>query len=313
MLIAVINPISGGGRARRMAEHFFQRSSLILKQLGMGQVAGSFPRIETDAEGVWRRRLSEKLHEAGGPQLILAFGGDGTLSQTACTVHDAGLMEASTLFLVPGGRGNDFTRTLYGRTFLEDEFWVWVASKKWTSRPVDLAVCNGMKFLNMASVGYGGKVVENVHNRKAFWSKTAAVYQVEGALALFGEKNTHGVIHSVDNLGTTETLYDGDVFGAFVGNGSANGSGLFWTPKAVTDDGKLDAVVFRKPSFLEMLKTLNEVKRARDPRISHRRGVASSFVFEFREPVAIELDGEYRGRADKIQFSTILNALRALA
>jgi diacylglycerol kinase family enzyme len=170
---------------------------------------------------------------------------------------------------------------------------------------MDLASANGRLFINMASLGYGGEVVEKTHSREAFWSKTSMVYQVEGALGLLGVQGCRCELKA-----DGEVAYRGEFFGAFVGNGKANGSGLFWTPTAEIDDGKLDAVVFGKPGLLSMATALSAVKKRKPPSFKHTVARATELVFHFDRPTALELDGEFVGRSLTHEFKCLPQALQ---
>lgn len=301
-ILVVANPVSGAGRSNELLAS--------LKKLGPGVAslaeatfagsAAEWPVVHTTADGAWKIQV-ESYVKTQGFHTVLAIGGDGTLMEVAALLHSFNLPQAC-MIAIPGGRGNDFAKALYGYTREDGDFWAWAANqvsagrKRWREQSIDLASANGRLFINMASIGYGGRVVENAHNRQAFWSKTSMVYQVEGALALLSSPECACEVKVDGN-----SVYRGPFFGAFVGNGKANGNGLYWTRQAQFDDGRIDGIVFPKPGVLEMARTMNAVK-AKDPAptdlpLKHKSFAGQEISFHFEVPVALELDGDFAGYA----------------
>jgi diacylglycerol kinase family enzyme len=95
----IVNPRSGGGLSQR-------RWAALLGPLtdGLGPVDVRF----TEAKGDGRRIAQEEA--AAGRGLIVAMGGDGTVSEVADGILAAG--SACELGIIPRGTGGDFRRTL---------------------------------------------------------------------------------------------------------------------------------------------------------------------------------------------------------
>lgn len=305
-VLVIANPVSGrAGSLILLNELKGQRRGLFCERLGLSTEL-EFEIVITDREGRWKEKASRFM--AGNPICTVAIGGDGTLADVS-TFLALQPERRWPLFAIPGGRGNDFIRGFYGFAGRTSEFWDWLErqGRPWQKYPVDIADGNGRIFLNMASIGYGGGIVEKAHTRKAIWSKTKLVYQVEGALALFNRTERRCLVRLGSSAG--DVVYDGSFFGAFVGNGRANGAGLFWTPNARLDDGKVDTIVFARPNVFELAKTLSEIKKGAAPTFVHKRFVASDFVFEFDQEVPIELDGEYVGSFKNYAVKVLPSAL----
>ncbi|MBI3542511.1 MAG: hypothetical protein HY075_04475 [Deltaproteobacteria bacterium] len=315
-ILIVGNPVSGNGRGARLLEAA-RRNEGAVRSLAAAAAAGdpaNWPIVQTTRGGEWKTEV-EAFVKTRGIRTVMAIGGDGTLMEVAAHLYgmraDA---DGLSLVPVPGGRGNDFARAYYGYRLEDGEFWEWAAdaaggaTRRWSRQTLDLGSANGRVFINMASIGYGGKVVENAQQRQAFWSKTSAVYQVEGLLAFAG-----GGRGRVDVKVDGESVYTGPFFGAFVGNGKANGSGLYWTRAARFDDGKLDAIVFPKPGLLEMARSMNAIKSTATPPpdivMRHKAIQGAEIVFYFDEPVALELDGDFVGDAMQHGFKCLAQAL----
>lgn len=165
----------------------------------------------------------------------------------------------------------------------------------------------------MASLGYGGHIVEKALHRHAFWSQTSAVYQVEGALALCQWVEVPCKIEvEVERSSASsskELVYQGPFYGAFIANGKTNGSGLFWTPEADLMDGKLDCIWFQKPGVFEMLKSLSLVKIKQNPSFPYQRAQYKEVIFHFEKPIPLELDGEWIGSFTQHRFFCLPQSL----
>lgn len=305
--VVVVNPSSGEGRGQALLDEMVANTpsvQVLSKDVEAGEPV-TWPVLRTTKDGAWKHELEVQLRGRNA-QGVVAIGGDGTLMEVA-QVLEAAKRPAGTLSLVPvpGGRGNDFVRGLNGYSLKDGAYWAWASKRKrWQKRPLDLASANGKVFINVASVGYGGRVVEKAHNRNAFWSRSSLVYQVEGALALM-ESGGGKVEIKVDGA----SIYAGEFFGAFIGNGKANGSGLFWMPEADTGDGRLDGIAFPRPGVLEMLKTMNAIKERKPPALRHTSFRGESIVMHFDRQTPLELDGDYVGSGLHHEFRCLKGAL----
>lgn len=315
--LILVNPTSGRGRAEALLGELRAGGHEMINKLAARLEAGepaSWPVVRTTIDDSWKLEAETQIR-SGHIHSLIVIGGDGTMMSAASFLYGlkrdgvVGATQAATpgIVALPGGRGNDFIRGLYGYSLDDGDFWPWLSKKKqWAPKFLDFGSANGKLFLNMASVGYGGEVVEKAQSRKALWSGTSMVYQVEGVLGMLEAASCRCEVKADGKV-----VYSGDFFGAFVGNGKANGGGLFWTPSAVIDDGKLDAIMFSKPGFLSMATSLSAIKKRKPPTFKHTTAQAVEFVFHFDKPAALEIDGEYVGRALTHEFKSLPQALRA--
>lgn len=301
--LIVVNPISGGGRGEQLLNKIVRgtKAMQILADQARIEHPDSWQVLHTTKDGSWKKELESRLkgHLA---DVVIAIGGDGTLMETASVLKN---FREVAMLPVPGGRGNDCIRALCGYTLKHGDFFEWALTQKtWAKKPLDLGDANGNLFINMASIGYGGDVVQKAHERSAPWSKTSLVYQIEGALGLFETKERQCEVKVDDRV-----VYQGPFFGAFVGNGQCNGAGLYWTRNASFHDGKLDVIAFRRPKIFQMLGALSAVKKKEAPGFEHSEAQGSEIVFHFDQPTALELDGDYRGNALRHGFKCLPHSL----
>ncbi|MEW6058032.1 MAG: diacylglycerol kinase family protein [Bdellovibrionota bacterium] len=311
--LIIHNPASGSGKSSKALREVLTPGASMqgLMKLAGATNPSSWPIVETTENETWKERALGFLM-AGRVAAVVVIGGDGTFAEAVRMLYGQKVKSAlpgiaQVAFVpIPAGRGNDFVKTLCGFTQESEKFWAWAdQAQGWTDQAIDLVSANGRVFLNMASIGYGGHVVEKAQSRNAFWSKSSLVYQIEGALALVESKEVRCEVKA-----DGETVYSGAFFGGFVGNGKANGSGLYWLPEAALSDGKMDFIVFPKPSILEMGKTIKEVKNRRRPAFNHYSSKASDLTFHFDQEVALELDGDLCESKAVLEFHALPRALR---
>lgn len=321
-VLLVANPVSGNGKSSRLIDSILRGGPAVaaLSAAVEGGDPRDWPIVRTTADGGWRAEVEASI-KTRGTRVLVVIGGDGTLMAAAALLHrlvqeDKEFSKRLSMVPVPGGRGNDFVRAFYGYTEKDGPFWEWAERRissqriRWASQSLDLGSSNGHLFLNMASLGFGGRVVENAQGRNAFWSKTPLVYQVEGLLEMVGGGEVWCDV-KVDGA----SVYAGKFFGGFVGNGAANGAGLYWTREARLDDGMLNAIVFPKPGVVEMMRTMKAVKSvsvsAPPLPLRHKLMSGSEIVLYFDRPTALELDGDYINSAMSHGFKCLPQALNS--
>ena len=99
--LVIVNPRSGGG----LSEARWARIRGALAD-GLGELDSAFTTAPRDATEIAAARSGRR------PQLILALGGDGTISEVADGVLAAGAGATAEIGLIPRGTGGDFRRTL---------------------------------------------------------------------------------------------------------------------------------------------------------------------------------------------------------
>ena len=98
MFAVIVNPVSGGGEAVRLAIRISERIA------AMGQESRLF---ETSGDGDAARQTRAAVE--AGCEAVVCIGGDGTICEAAGELchRDA------TFYVVPGGTGNDFARAFH--------------------------------------------------------------------------------------------------------------------------------------------------------------------------------------------------------
>ncbi|HEU4703440.1 MAG TPA: diacylglycerol kinase family protein [Conexibacter sp.] len=272
-VVLIVNPTAGGGRALRAlpaAEHALR-------------AAGLRVRLEHTRDIEHARELGCAAGAAG--EVAAALGGDGLVGAVAdglrsatATGRDGGL-----LAILPGGRGNDFARTL---GIPRDPAGA-AAIANGRERAIDLGVCGERAFVGIASCGFDSDA-NRIANATRVPGDAAYLY---GALrALAGWRPARFELE----LDGEPLVHVG--YSVAAANGRQYGGGMVLAPDAALDDGMFDVVAVAdvpKRRFLRGLPrvfsgrhVLNEevsVRRARELRIAADRPFA---LYADGDPIA---------------------------
>jgi YegS/Rv2252/BmrU family lipid kinase len=245
----IVNPSAGGGRAGR-----------------------ALPRIEAAmrAHGlrfhVERTRSLEHARELAGAasaagEVAAACGGDGIVGAVAGALYDCG--GEGVLAIVPGGRGNDFARTLAIPSDLDGACGLIAAGRE---RTIDLGEVEGRCFVGIASCGFDSDA-NRIANATRVPGTGAYLWGAVRALASWTparfELELDGVRH--EHVG----------YNVAAANGQAYGGGMLLAPDAALDDGLLDVVTVGGVSKLRFAGQLPRVFKGthvRNGEVIVRRG-----------------------------------------
>ncbi len=306
--LVIVNPTSAGGATGRawprlasvLRTHFGAFEVSFTKRAGDGRVI---------AEGEAR----------AGRELLIACGGDGTVSEVAGGIIASGA--DAVLGLLPSGTGGDFRRTLRIPPRDADAA---AALRRGRTVAIDagrVEYRNGggenesRCFVNVASCGIGGDVIRRVKASKHEWLPVRGG-QLLGGRAAFAAASVRAAFAyerprvrvSLDG-GPERTL---PVTSFCVANGRYFGGGMKIAPEAKLTDGMLDAVAIGDLGTLSILANsyrlylgthlgMTEVSHALCARVSVRA--------EGPETVFLEVDGELAGSLPA-SFEILPRALR---
>jgi diacylglycerol kinase (ATP) len=290
----VLNPVAGGGRIKRD----WPAAAAALKQhFGVVELR------ETQAEGDAERLALD--FAASGFSLVIAAGGDGTASEVADGLLQAGEEHGHTaeLGLIPAGTGSDFARTL-GLPHDVEATVKRIAEAK--GRAVDAGriayvddqgALASRHFINIASLGLSGVIdrAVNADRRKGRVSAKALYYW--RTVFEFARYRFRDVKITVDDA----EPFEARVALIAVANGKFFGGGMMVAPDAALDDGQFDIVILRAASKLRLIRDLQLVyggRHGNHPAITMLRGrrVAVEPIGGKAGPALVDIDGESPGR-----------------
>ena len=300
--LVIVNPRSGRG----LTESRWARVRGALTD-GLGELDSAFTAGPRDACAVARREAE------AGRRLIVALGGDGTISEVANGILEAGAGATTELGIIPRGTGGDFRRTL---ELPHDVAEAARRIRDGEARPLDAGRVHfrghsGAEevhhFVNVASFGFSSTVATRAN---------ASSKRFGGQMAFLGA--TLRALVSYDNTDVWLTIGAEPrerrrVMLAAVGNGRFFGGGMKICPEARIDDGALDLVTvgdFSKGEVLVNLGRLYEGTHLELDAVENARvtRVAVEPV-ESDARIPIELDGETPGHLPAV-FEIVPAALR---
>jgi YegS/Rv2252/BmrU family lipid kinase len=275
-LALIVNPSAGGGRASR--------------ELPGVQAAltshGLEHRVERTRSLDHARDLARAAVAAG--DTVVAFGGDGLIGAVADAVKDSG----GVLGVLPGGRGNDFARTL---GIPLDPRAACDVLAQGAVKALDMGEVtdpdgNGNTFIGIASCGF-----DSVANRIANETRLVRGNLVYAYGALRALVAWRPATFSLRLDGATARSATGYTIAA--ANSKAYGGGMWLAPDASLTDGLLDIVIVEdapKLRFLRLLPTVFKGEHVNEANVEVLQ--AKEVEISAERPFEMYADGDPIGR-----------------
>ncbi len=301
--VVIVNPRSGGGLSEK-------RWAGLVGVLSDG--LGAFDTRFTEAPGHARTLAQEEAQS--GRRLVIAFGGDGTISEVADGLVAAG--GTAELGIIPRGTGGDFRRSLG----IENEI-AKAAEHLRKSKPrridvgrVSFVAHDGSTstrhFVNVTSVGFSSVVASRANQgSKRLGGKASFLSAVVRSLLTY------------DNAEISFSVDDGEprrmaVLLAAVGNGRFFGGGMKICPEALLDDGYFDLVTVGDMGRMEVLAKIHRIYSGQHLSMKAVRSVRCQRLHvasvDGGAKIPLEIDGETPGRLPAT-FEIVKGALRLRA
>ncbi|MDQ2814490.1 MAG: NAD(+)/NADH kinase [Actinomycetota bacterium] len=223
----------------------------------------------------------------GGADLVLACGGDGTVTAVAAGLAGSGI----PLAVIPLGTGNLLARNLGLPIDLGEALTVALTGR---DRQLDAGLANGSLFLTMAGLGLDAKMLagasEQVKKRFGWGAYVAA--------ALRHLRDRPMRVRLRADSGPPERRR---ASGVIVGNVGALQGGLPLLPDAQPDDGRLDVVVLTARGWSDWLAVATHVLLRRPDTTSQvMRRTFTELRMDISRAHLWELDGEVMGRTRQL-------------
>jgi len=307
--LVIINPESAGGSTRKA---WPQIASDLRTHFGAFRIAF------TDKPGAGIMLASEAARK--GAELIIACGGDGTISEVANGILISG--KDVELGILPSGTGGDFRRTLGIPAQARAAAMVLHEGR---TRRIDVGRVafidhNGVDavryFLGVASFGMSTKVIERVKQGRPKWLPASAPEWLSGRVS-FGASMLQTALRSA----ATQVVVQLDdsherhlaVANLCIANARYFGGGMKIAPDARIADGKFDVICIGDLGALKILTSAPRIylgSHMSMSEVSHTlaRKVVVRAVDTVTE-VSLDIDGELPGRLPA-SFQVIPEALR---
>ncbi len=302
--LVIVNPASGGNSTRgswpaiaaELATHFGAFNCAFTEGPGGGRVLAARAAVE-------------------GRRLVIACGGDGTISEVANGILESG--KDVELGILPSGTGGDFRRTLDIPARTADAARL---LRRGRARRIDVGRVQYLNhagasetryLLGVASVGMSTDIIERVKKDDSRWlgaRKGKLTFALAGARTTLALPKTDVVVR-LDG-GPPRRL---TVANFCVANARYFGGGMKVAPEALLDDGQFDVISIGDLSALKILANAHKLYRGThlDMNEVHtaRAKVVTVSPARKGEEVAIEIDGELPGRLPAT-FEILPKALR---
>lgn len=290
----VRNPVAGGGR---LDTHWTEVAAALTQRFGEVE----FRETTEPGDGAVLARDMVAL----GCELVVAAGGDGTISEVADGLlqMQAETGDAAILGVLPCGTGSDFARGMGIPVEISSAI---ARIAEGTDRLIDAGRISFVEdhgrlasrhFVNIASLGMSGATVRAVNNdRRKRWVPAKALFFWRTVIE-FVRYRFQDVRITVDDGEPVEAR----VALVAVANERFFGGGMMIAPDAVPDDGLFDIVILRAASKLKLildLRLLYGGRHRNHPAITILRGRKVT-VEPLGDPLAnaalVDIDGESPG------------------
>lgn len=293
---AIYNPVAGGGRAGRE----WPQIEIMLRR--------HFPDIAvhaTRSPGDGAVRAAEAAR--AGTDLVVACGGDGTISETVDGLLRARAFEgagAPKLGLIPDGTGSDLAKTLGLTGTLEAQV-ERIAQGNFRRIDVgrmtfetDTGSAAVRHFVNIASLGLSGptsRAVNAARAKRKYGAKLVFMFHTIRELLRYRFQDVRVTIDG-------EAPIEARIALVAIANGKFFGGGMMIAPKAEIDDGVFEVIVFRGDNKLRLISQINTLYTGDHVKlgvVSMHRG-HRIVVEPLGDPQAngalLDIDGESPGR-----------------
>jgi diacylglycerol kinase family enzyme len=273
-------------------------------------------RYDVEAVDTERRDHATQIcREAAGEgyDLVVAFGGDGTVNEVANGLIGSG----TALSCLPGGAANVFHRTLgIPNDVVDATEQLLRMADDFHPRRVDLGLVNGRAFVFSSGVGLDASVVERVDAHPRLKARLGEWYYSWAALSIF---NRHYLVNpprmrvtAGDQVveGVTAVIQSSDPFTYF------GARPIRVSEDAGTDSGTLGMTVLRRATPLDLPTLIPRLLSSRASVVSRHRqvqplhGVTEALVETIDgRPLPVQVDGDYIGRESSIRYEVAPQAL----
>lgn len=255
--------------------------------------------LETSTDGDGPPGAQEAARAvAEGADLVLSYGGDGTVRAVVCGLAGSGV----PLGILPAGTGNLLARNLEMPLDVDEALTV---AFDGVDRPIDVGRTGdkGECFVVMAGLGFDAQMMADAPTalkHRVGW----LAYLVSGARHLRGE--SHRVTLTLDDKAPIVR----HARMVLVGNVGTLQGGLDLLPDAVPDDGTLDLVVLSPTGFTDWVRVVSRlIRRSKDEDSRVERFRAREVRIDVRHGWEAQLDGDPMGKRRSMTASVEPGAL----
>jgi diacylglycerol kinase family enzyme len=259
----------------------------------------------------------------GGYDVVVAFGGDGTLNEVVNGVAGTDLPVA----ILPGGSTNVVARTLgMPNDVVDATEHLLSLVDDWKPRKIDLGTVDDRYFVFSCGVGLDASVVKRVDRNPTMKGNAGPYFYSWAGISSFYRKylvNPVRVRTTVDGRepveGITTIVQNSDPFTYFTSHPIRVCEGI------AIDDGTLSLAVLKRAAQRDMPTLISRLFSAHKPAAQHKQvahfdDVTHAIVATVSEnkdgtlrPFPLQVDGDYIGERERIELKAVPSALTVVA
>ena len=265
--------------------------------------------VETNRRGHATRFAEDAARR--GIDVVVAYGGDGTLNEVATGVATTN----TALAVLPGGSTNVFARTLgMPNDALQAVDLIVDALERNDISPIGLGRANGRYFTFHTGLGFDAAVVRRVEQRAALKRYAGHPLFVVAGLRTWAVDYDKKRPHFSVDFGNGDTVSDG-YFSIIMNTNPYTylGTRPFDIVPSTGLSAGLSVVTFKTMKTTHMLRTMAAALRGGGvphyPWLDIRTDVRHLVVSDARA-FPYQLDGDYLGEIQKVEFEFVPDALR---
>ena len=290
MHLFIINPAAG---SRDRTKDYTKTIEEVCSKKGLDY------RIAVSAAPGDCARIAREAAQTGQEVRLYACGGDGTLNEV---VYGAAGFPNAAVTVFSGGSGNDFVKLFDDpEAFFDLERLLDCEEARF-----DLIRCNDDISLNICSVGLDARIGTDVSNYKRIpLLQGMRAYIASTVVNLFRGISEHYVVD------VNGEVIDGEQTFVCVCNGRFYGGGFNPVPEADPADGKLDVLLVKKVTLLQVPGIIGKYKNGQYKKLPQfvKHYLTDRITIRCDKPTPISLDGELR-TAQTVEMTVAKEKLR---
>ena len=257
-----------------------------------------------------------------GYDIVVAFGGDGTLNEVANGLAGTGV----PVSVLPGGSTNVVCRTLgMPNDVVDATEHLLTLADDWAPRKIDLGKVDGRLFVFACGVGIDATVVERVDAHPRLKSRAGPYYYSWAGISAFYRQYLYNAVKVRVETGggaaegVTAIVQNSDPFTYFASRPIRVCEGI------AIDDGTLSLAVLKRAAQRDMplliTRLFSETKpAARHRQVEHFDDVTAATISSVSEnkdgslrPFPLQVDGDYIGDRTRVELGIDPGALTIVA
>jgi diacylglycerol kinase family enzyme len=238
--------------------------------------------------------------------LLVAFGGDGTLADIMQGIFDAGRQNDVTLGIVPFGSGNALRKSLQIPKQIKKALKILIKGEPKTIDLIDV----GGRIANFVSIGATGKIV----HKKSHSKIPGLIGHLLAARILFTNPRDEMEIELIDGHDDTGRRFDRKtlklkLFDCIINKTNHFGYSWMISPKAKIDDGYLDVTLFDNHAYSYLLNFPLIYTGLYQKVLKHYK---VKRILVRSQNLQVEYNGEMLETRDEVELRVLPQALKVL-